>query len=524
MKKILSLLSLCACLQLTGNEIQNWSSPPEVISTSGVDASDPHTAIDGSGNAVAVWVENNEIISKNKPVAGDWGSSSLISGSGASSPRVVADSAGNATAVWVENGVIKTAAQPFGSAWGTASALSTTGSSSPQIAIDSAGNTVAVWVTSGVVQSATKLFGGSWSATPDVLSASASAAPQVCISDDHTVVAIWHTLNGTSNLYNVDIATKTSLSGTWSVASTISNPSLNSVYPQIAIDSTGNTFAIWYRYNLAGNSYSDVVLQGAMLIDGSPWSTPVDISNPGMMNPAELSSKLKCNPMAAIALWTNSYDGSSFSVETSSTDHSQTWQAPMTLLNTLYSFGISMNINSEGDVFGLYMNYDKPSTSILIDTIETHLGGFLDGTWTNPLNISTGTINAFPHIAPVLVGGTNNYASALWAGYNGTNTVILSSFGTGTVINPPSNVAVVQTVNNFHVFNEYVNTVTWTASSDPNLIGYGIYRNAVYLTFIPAGTLQFVDDNQLQNGPVTYSVSAIDTTGTESALVSVSLP
>lgn len=525
MKKILSLLSLCACLQLTGNEIDSWSSPPEIISTLGVDASSAQTAIDGSGNAVAIWLEGDVVISKNKPISGDWGTSTQISSTGASSPQIVVDPSGNATAIWLESGVVKTASQPFGSSWGSSTTLSGASSSSPQLAVDTAtGDVIAIWATGGAIESATLLFGGSWPGSPDTLASTASAAPQVAISSGGTVVAIWHTLNSVSSLYNINVATKTTPSGSWSVASTISNPSLNSVYPVVAIDDLGNIFAIWYRYNLSGVVYSNVVLQGANLLVGNSWTTPVDISDSGQENPANLDAKIQCSEMGAIALWTNSIDGTSFSIETASTDSNQMWTPSTVLINSLYSYAVSMNTNSEGDAFGIYMNYDTPSSSILINTVETHIGGLLSGSWLPSTNLSTGTFNAFPNIAPVLSGGTNSYASAVWLGYDGSNTVVYSSFGTGSVISPPSNVVVTQNVNDFKVFQEYANTVTWDASSDPDLNGYAVYRNGAFLTSVDSGTLEFVDNTQLEGGPVTYGVSAADDTGTESLVISASFP
>lgn len=488
-----------------------------------MDASNPQTAIDGNGNAVAVWIENGVVISKNRPVGGDWGTSTQISTTGASSPHVVVDPAGNATAIWVESGAIQVASQPFGSTWGSVTTLSSTGASSPAIAVDPSGNVVAVWAVGGAIQSATNLFGGSWPGSPDILASASSAAPEVAISSGGTVVAIWHTLNAVSSVYNVNVVTKSTPSDSWSVAATASNPAFNSVYPHVAVDSAGNIFAIWYRYNLLGAVYSDVVLQNSTLFVGNPWTTPVDISTPGEYNPANLSARVRAYQAGASALWVNSHDGSSFSIETSSTDGNQLWTSPQLLFNSLYSFSISMGINSMGDVFGLYMDYNAPSSSIFINAVETHIGGYLDGTWGNPVTISTGTSNASPQVAAV-INGLNNFASAVWLGYNGSNTVVMSSFGTGSAVNPPSNIAVTQSANNLNVFTEYKNTVTWNSSSDPSLDGYGIYRNGAFLTLVPAARLQFVDDNQPQNGSVIYGVSAIDETGTESAIISVSFP
>ncbi|HZX13309.1 MAG TPA: hypothetical protein VFF49_02805, partial [Thermodesulfobacteriota bacterium] len=111
-----------------------------------------------------------------------------------------------------------------------------------------------------------------------------------------------------------------------------------------------------------------------------------------------------------------------------------------------------------------------------------------------------------------------------WMNFDGVNNFIQTATGTGTLVMPPSNLAVTQGVNNFGIFNEYFNTLTWAASADPNLVGYAIYRNNVLLTFVFADVLQFIDNNQKQNGPVTYGVSTVDNAGTESAIIYVSFP
>ncbi len=524
MKRILSLLSICFFLQLTGAEIQDWSTPPETISTLGVDASNPHNAMDLNGNIVAIWVENGAIISKNKLVGEDWSTATQLASSGGSAPQIVVDPSGNATAVWVQSGVIKACSQPLGSTWGTVKTLSSSGASSPQIAVNTAtGDVVAVWVNAGIVKSSTKAFGGSWSLVADTLSATNSAAPQVAFGSGGKVIATWHTLNSVSNVYNVNQATKTGSLGTWSVAAMISDPSINSVFPQAAVDANGNIFAIWYTYNLQGNVYSNVVLQSAIMLSGSPWSTPADVSEPGRINPVNLTSKVVCNETGAIAVWTNSFDGATYVAETASTDADQQWISPKTLAKSLYTVDFGLTLNTQGDVFGLDMTYNDLTNYLFIEANETHIGGYLNGTWGNPTVISTGTINAYPEIAAT-THGTHNYACALWLGFNGSNNVILCSFGTGNTITSPSNVAVTQTTNDMSVFTEYYNTITWDASSDPSLAGYALYRDGLYIAFINAGTLTFTDHNQLHNGPVTYGVSAIDTTGTESVIVSVTYP
>lgn len=526
MKKILALLTLCTCLQLTGNEISTWSSPPDTISTLGLNSSNPCTAVDGNGNVVAIWLENDVVISKNLVLNTSWSAPTTLSGTGASSPQLTIDPAGNATAIWVESGIIKTKTQPFGSAWSSVTTLSASGSSSPQIAADSSGNVVAVWVTSGVVQSATRIFNGTWSGSPDVLSSSGSAAPQVAINSNGTAVAIWHTLNGVTSLHNVNSARKVTIGGSWSAPTTVSDPTENSVYPQVAMESDGDAVAVWYNYDVVGSAYFNVVLNVACYPSGGGggWSLPVGISSPGIRNPENLTARVIINTENVVALWTNSYDGSTLSLETSQAVFKGVWAPPIVLATNIYCYTLDTSLSSIGDILSVYMSSDTNSTPIVINYIESHAGGFSSGFWTSPFVISNGDENAFPRISTTINNQTNIYGTAVWVGFDGSNNVIQTSQGTGIAVIPPTNLTVVQNATDYGVFTEYYNVLSWTASTEPNLNVYGIYQNGTFIKFVQSNVLQYIDHNAVQNGPVVYGVTTIDTSGTESAIVTVSFP
>ena len=57
-------------MHLMGNEIDTWSSPPDTISTTGVNASNPHIGMDAAGNVVALWLEGDAVISKASVASG----------------------------------------------------------------------------------------------------------------------------------------------------------------------------------------------------------------------------------------------------------------------------------------------------------------------------------------------------------------------------------------------------------------------------------------------------------------------
>lgn len=523
MKRILSALLLSLCANLPANDITSWTSPPEVISTSGVNASDAHVKMDSSGNVVAIWLENGTVVSKSHLLNADWGSLSTVSSSGASDLQLVVDPAGNATAMWVLGGVIQTSTMPFGGSWGSVTSLSASGSSSPDIAVDATGNLIAVWVTSGVVESSKQPFGSSWSAAT-AISGSNSSSPEVYIGADGTIVAVWQSLNGITSIYNINAAT-TTIAGSWSSSSIVSNPALNSVNPSVAVDVNGSGVALWYSYTPSGGSFANVIVQTSTLPLSGSWSTPIALSTAGfIIDPNILSARIKIgSDDAAMAIWTQSYDGITFTIESAVSDNKINWSQAYTINNSLYCYEADMGISSNDEVFGLYMYYDGVST-IMINSIESTLNSYSNPYWTNPIMISQGTNNAFPRIAVGITGGTNCNATAVWLNYDGTNTTVNSSFGTGTVVLPPTSLSVIQNVNDFGVFQEYYNTISWTASTSPNLNGYVVYQNGVQIAFVSTPSVSFIDHNAVQSGPVTYGVTAYDDTGTQSAVATISYP
>jgi hypothetical protein len=135
-----------------------------VISDNAIDNSyGPHVAFDSAGNAVAVWQQQDGVGASggtNRYVAGaGWGTSQLFADESLGDvydPHVAVDGAGNATAVWYQwapSGAVDVRINRYlvGSGWGTArilSATATDGWSSypvPRVAANVAGQTLAIW-------------------------------------------------------------------------------------------------------------------------------------------------------------------------------------------------------------------------------------------------------------------------------------------------------------------------------------------------------------------------------------------
>ena len=121
----------------------------------------PKVAVDGSGNATAVWSQADAIGTKtvaSRYIAGSgWSAPVAIeTGSGTAwSQRVAMDPLGNAIAVWERDSDERDGGLPARiwanhydstAGWGVATPIGGTGTAyEPQIAMDSQGNSIVVW-------------------------------------------------------------------------------------------------------------------------------------------------------------------------------------------------------------------------------------------------------------------------------------------------------------------------------------------------------------------------------------------
>lgn len=523
MKKILFLLlTLCSFSGMAYSDI-TWSSPV-AISTALTDAVDPRVVIDSSGNATAIWVEGTAIVSSSLPLSGSWTSPVTLSNvlNTASTPRLGVDASGNVTALWIESNTIQSAVLPFGGSWGAASAVSASGATNPVLAVDGTGRAVAVWLRSGFVESSTRIS-GTWSLV-SVLSTSGSASPHVAISNFGTAIAAWKSVTSGADVIVTNILTLAT--NTWGINKNVFNATaaFRHNYPKVAIDANGNASVAWFRYNLVdGNAYENVQVAASTLgVGATNWTTGQLLSEIGIRNPADLTLKLRYDAAGdIIATWTNSYDGETFVVESSQRLYgTNTWPGSLQpAAPSIYSFGFDVAVAS-GTALLVNMAWD--GSSLAIQSQETSTTNPISPGWTSSTIFSTGDNNAYPSCAMASVSGTFE-AVAVWVDFDGANTVIHAASGSVAEIDPPSSVSASQNLTDLEVYQDYYNTITWTASSDPDVVQYNIFRNGVFFTATDPGTLTVDDHNQVQNGTVTYGVAALTSSFRHSQIITFTL-
>jgi hypothetical protein len=254
----------------------------------------PRVALDGQGDAVAVWDAYNGVTfnvqAALRPTRGSWQSSGDLSSDevpGADDPQVSFDAQGDAIAVWNRGGpfggVVQSSLMPAGGTWRAPSNIAEVGEN-PQIVFDQQGDALAVWEhyngSNYIVQAASKPAGGSWQPPVDVSEAGETAeTPQVAFDGEGDATAVWS--RWTNGLFSSRIVQAASLptGGTWQAPVRISEepdeppyePGLSAIEPQIALDAHGDAIAIWARGNGAQTAFRPA---------GGVWQSPLDLSAP----------------------------------------------------------------------------------------------------------------------------------------------------------------------------------------------------------------------------------------------------
>jgi len=241
-------------------------------------ASGHQIAVDGSGNATAVWQQSDgtrENIWANRYVAGTgWGTAALIETNmgAAIYPQIAADAGGNAIAVWSQAGdaVYSIWGNRYvaGTGWGTAAPIATNdmwNTIGPQIAVDAGGNAIAVWSQSDGTRYniwANRFSAGAWGTAQlieptDNVDVFGSGNPQIAFDGSGNAIAVWQRFDGTRD----NIWANRFSAGAWGTAQLIETDNAGDASaPQIAVDGSGNATAVWcefdgVRFNIFANRF-----------------------------------------------------------------------------------------------------------------------------------------------------------------------------------------------------------------------------------------------------------------------------
>lgn len=399
LKILIAFLLLCN----SPSVYAGWSFPPEDVSVSGGTQSDAQVAVSSNNYAVAVWVKSGVVQSSTKTLGGVWSTPVNVSAAGASIPQVAIDASGNAVAIWRNSvsGVqrIESASLPFGGSWTSPVLLDAGGQNSftPQIAMNASGQTVAVWSRNnpslvGVIQSSFYTFGGSWSAPVDLSNDSQNARiPQVGIDGSGTSIAVWLHNDGFFNM--ITQSSYASFGGSWSTPQDLSPALEDTDDPQIAVNTAGLAVSIW-------RNGTQLQMQAAKFQNGV-WTSVQNITTTGLL----LSSPGVAIDASgnATALWRIDSGGSIF-IQSSFSTFTGSWQA---LKDVSLMSGNPTSPDITVDLYGDFI-------AIWRDNVGTNVvkasRSILGGDWETPTTLSTVNDNILPQVS----SGPTGYAVAVW--------------------------------------------------------------------------------------------------------------
>ncbi len=261
---------------LGADPVQGWGNaqPIELVTTHPFH---PQVAVDGLGNAVAVWSQDDgyalSIWSNRYVVREGWGTAELIetNNSGdADEPLVAVDGLGNAVVVWCqwnETGPnIWSNRYVVSEGWGTAQMIETSERTTlhPQVAVDPSGSAIAVWCQDdGLLHyniwSNRFVPGAGWGAPELAQTDSAwhAEGPQVAVDMQGNATAVWRQFDGVrynmwSNRYVVGTG--------WGTAEMIEDQDGYVLYPMVSVSGSGDAVSVWaqhdgFRESLWSNRY-----------------------------------------------------------------------------------------------------------------------------------------------------------------------------------------------------------------------------------------------------------------------------
>jgi hypothetical protein len=228
----------------------------------------PKLAIDPNGNALAVWVQVEDtaihIWSNRYTPGGGWRVPGRIEENNAGTPQgpqVAIGPSGNALAVWAQDdgggfNVVWSNRYTSSDGWETPERIDGNNSSEasiPQVAIDSNGNALAVWLQSD--NAGNRIWAnrytptGGWGiAEPirtDVAGPSASNL-QLAVDPRGNALIVWTQggLVGSDSVWS----NRYTLTGGWGIAESVRTDNTQRAFvPQVAIDPSGNALVVWHQ-------------------------------------------------------------------------------------------------------------------------------------------------------------------------------------------------------------------------------------------------------------------------------------
>jgi hypothetical protein len=295
-----------------------WGTPELVEHEDGGDALYPQIAFDSDGNALAAW-EQYDLPHGVSGATGSIWSNRYVSGQGwgvpepietlanhAALPRIAMDPSGNAMAVWWQENAVGVR-QPWanrysvGLGWGTAELLGPANGMAyaTDVAIDPNGNAMAIWTQYHddlkYLWSNRYTAGLGWGTAVKVVSApSKVSTPHLQLDGQGNAMAVW------SSPYDLKHdavwVSRFTLAGGWGAPVALDpNWVTHRTEPTIALDANGNALALWSALTVVPGGQ---VVRASRYTAGASWSSAEIMSGSLASQPAVVM-----HGRTALAIW-----------------------------------------------------------------------------------------------------------------------------------------------------------------------------------------------------------------------------
>jgi hypothetical protein len=205
--------------------------------------------------------------------------------------QVAIDGGGNAVALWSRQGAILTATRPAAGPFGPVETLSATASGSPRLALDDEGNALVVWVQGrapgiAVVQAVSRPAGGSWGAPQDI--SDPSLLPwqiTVALSRDGRALVAWSIQHASTPPWFTSVvqaADRPAADAAFGPVATLSGP--GAFEPAAAVGPSGQGLVVWTvaSLELPNGDRQHRATQAAEQRPDGTWSPPRELAAPGL--------------------------------------------------------------------------------------------------------------------------------------------------------------------------------------------------------------------------------------------------
>jgi hypothetical protein len=264
-------------------EQPDWQVAKQIDANNAIDTYTPQIAMDGHGNAVAVWTQTNgqrtSAWTNCYLVDQGWDTAMPLAidhGRSTDAPHIAMNAQGNAIAIWIQTdntgGSVWVRRYSIVTGWGSAELLETEQAHNPTIAINASGVAIALWQqmkgAHSCICSSSYIPGSGWSKNEllHICNHGLASRLQLATHSSGNAVLVWYQFDG--RFYR--IWAKHHLAGAgWCATQRLVDNVGDAFSPQVCMHTDGTVVAVWYQ--------DDGICNGiwASECDTSrSWSTP----------------------------------------------------------------------------------------------------------------------------------------------------------------------------------------------------------------------------------------------------------